>query len=824
MSHSLEHLIQEITPSRTVLLFGSGSSIPSGAPSVGKLISAYAKEFNVSPDFSLSEITQLAETKSQSRKKVITLLRKLCSDLKPTGGLRNLPLYDWKSIYTTNYDRLIEIAYEEREKYAKVFSSNFDFNSDHGQPDIALFKLHGTIEKDECDGRNSRIILTEADYTKTSAYREQLYDRMKSDLISADLVIIGHSLADAHLKDLAKRAAQLNKETLGSGRVWILSYTPDEDRASLYEQLGLSVAFGSIDDFFLELAKKAPDRPVSNPTEGNPLDVSPALVPITTDVEHAITLDPNFSSMYTGWPATYGDIVAGFTFKRTLAARISSYLSADFSLVATLLGASGVGKSTAAKQVLVECRNKGWKCWEHNGRHTLDPRLWEKVATNLKGTGDVGVLLIDDAHLHLADLNDLIDRLAILDNAHLKLLLVSTRNHWHPRIKTGNLFRHGRVFNLSTLNEQEIDALLDMVEKIPEIARLAGNDFIGFDRSERRRRLTVRASKDMFVCLKNIYNTDSLDTIILQDFASLSEPLQDIFRYVAAMETAGIHVHRQLVIRILGVNAQQIAGALEGLADIVNEYDFHARDGIFGWRCRHPVIAGIVSRWKFGNLDKMIKLFEDVIDNISPTFDIEVRSLRELCNTESGIPRITDKKIQNNLLAKMISRAPGERVPRHRLIRNLIEMREFARAETEIKLFEKDFGRDGPVHRYKIKYHVEKAVHTPGILLEDRVEMLEQAHELAVFGAERYSTNKNVLAAFGELGIEYYRLTGDLAYFDEAMKHLKAAEGKLGDPQVTAIISRFTRRVGGQTAAPDEELPEDVMPDRDVVGQEPETA
>lgn len=824
MSQTLEHLIQEITPGRTVLLFGSGSSIPSGAPSVTKLINAYAEGFKVPSDFSLSEITQLAENKSQSRKKVISLLRKYCSDLKPAGGLRNLPLYGWKSIYTTNYDRLIEIAYENREKRAKVFSSNFDFNSDHGQPDVPLFKLHGTIEKDECDGHNSRIILTESDYTKTAAYREQLYDRMKSDLISADLVIIGHSLADTHLKDLAMRAARLNRETLGSGRVWLLSYTPDEDRASLYEQLGLSVAFGSIDDFFLELAKKAPDRPVSNSTEGNPLDVAPALVPITIDVEHAITLQPNFSSMYTGWPATYADIVAGFTFKRTVASRIGAYLSADFSLVATILGASGVGKSTTAKQVLIDCRDKGWKCWEHGGRHTLDPRLWEKVAANLKASKDIGVLFIDDAHLHLADVNELIDRLAILDNGHLKLLLASTRNHWHPRIKTGNLFRHGRVFNLSTLNEQEIEALLDMVEKVPEIARLAGDDFIGFDRSERRRRLTVRASKDMFVCLKNVYNTDSLDTIILQDFASLSEQLQDVFRYVAAMETAGIHVHRQLVIRILGLNAQQIAPALEGLTDIVNEYDFQARDGIFGWKCRHPVIAGIVSKWKFGNIDKTIKLFEDVIDNISPTFDIEVRSLRELCNTESGIPRITDKKVQNHLLAKMISRAPGERVPRHRLIRNLIEMREFARAETEIKLFEKDFGRDGPVHRYKIKYHVERAVHTPGIMLEDRVEMLEQAHDLAVFGAERYATNKNVLAAFGELGVEYFRLTGSLTYFDEAMKHLKAAEDKLGDPQITAIIGRFTRRVGSQAAMLDEELPEDLIPDTDNVSPEPEAA
>jgi hypothetical protein len=37
------------------------------------------------------------------------------------------------------------------------------------------------------------------------------------------------------------------------------------------------------------------------------------------------------------------------------------------------------------------------------------------------------------------------------------------------------------------------------------------------------------------------------------------------------------------------------------------------------------------------------------------------------------------------------------------------------------------------------------------------------------------------------------------------------------------VLSRFTRRVGGQAAAPDEELPEDVMPEADVIGQEPET-
>jgi hypothetical protein len=210
------------------------------------------------------------------------------------------------------------------------------------------------------------------------------------------------------------------------------------------------------------------------------------------------------------------------------------------------------------------------------------------------------------------------------------------------------------------------------------------------------------------------------------------------------------------------------------------------------------VISGIVTKYKFQDLEKVIKLFDDVIDNISPTYDVEIRSLRQLCNIETGISRIPDKNEQNRLLRKMMSNAPGERVPRHRLIRNLIDQGYFEKAETEIRLFDKDFGSDGPVHRYKIKLMVERAVRTPNILEEDRIAILEQAYEVAVQGVERYSSNKNILTSFAELGIEYYKKTGRDTYYQEAIARLLAAEEKLGDPEISVIINRLNRRIAGQ--------------------------
>jgi len=796
MPISLQDLANDLVPQNTVLLFGSGSSIPSGAPSVATLIERLSRDFDVEANgYSLSEIASLCEAK-KGRRRVIQLIRDACANLSPTGGLKNLPLYPWKSIFTTNYDDLIEKAYKNKGKRIRVYHSNFCFTTGDDAEDAVLFKIHGTIEHDVCDGHNSRIILTEGDYEHTESYREYLYNRLKGDLAGSDLIIIGHSLADPDIKTIVNRAAMINARILSPGRICLLMYTPDEGRASLFETRGIKVAFGGIDDFFAALTPRIPKA--IKPADDRPtFEKFPALDPVTIDVAHAAALAPDISGMFNGKPATYADIVAGYTFKRKVADEIIKFFEDEATLCVTLLGASGVGKTTAIRQTLNSMRLAGYACFEHKGDHTLNFQAWRDLAQELKDRQEIGALFIDDAHRHLDQINTLIDLLVQFDNPHLKLILTSSKNHWYPRIKTPNLFRYGTVFTISKLSPDEIEALLTLLDTSNEVRSLIENQFEGFNREERRRRLSVRCEADMFVCLKNIFANDKFDDIMLQEYADLEQPLQDIYRNVAAMETAGIRVHRQLIIRLLGIEAASIEPVLKSLTDIITEYNIDENLGIYGWRCRHPVIAGIVTKYKFSDINKTLELFEKVIKNISPTYDIEIRSLRELCNMETGIARIPDKNIQNKLLRMMMSVAPGERVPRHRLIRNLISQGYFEKAETEIRLFYKDFGGDGPVHRYRIKLLVERAIRTPNILPEDRIAILDEAHALAVQGVSKYPINKNILGAYAELGIEYFRITGSYKYFDEAMEELRTAEEKLGDPHISQLIAQFQRRIAG---------------------------
>lgn len=315
MSITLAEAAKRIKPRNTVLLFGAGASIPSGVPSVHNLISYLSSEFSVDgDDYSLSEIASIIED-NYSRKELVESLRKKIDRVRVTGSLLNLPLYDWKSIYTTNYDRLVEQAYESKNKKISVVTSNFEFGNQQIPEQTRLYKLHGTIEKDEVDGVRSRIVISENDYELTSEYREALYDSLRSDLNGSDLLIIGYSLSDQHIKDLIHRAVEINRKAYAGGSVTLIMYTPDDYRAKLHEKRGLRVAFGNLDDFFVELHQQYEPETNIYLSTGDPLDRFPHLRPITVDVKHSLeTEEKDASSIFNGWPASYADIRGGAYF------------------------------------------------------------------------------------------------------------------------------------------------------------------------------------------------------------------------------------------------------------------------------------------------------------------------------------------------------------------------------------------------------------------------------------------------------------------------------------------------------------------------------
>ena len=670
MTIELDRLVQNLEPSRTVLFFGAGSSIPSGSPSAGALTSAIAERFSIdAAGFDLSEVAELAEL-SADRSQLIKFVRTQFPSPNPTGGLLNIPIYAWKGIYTTNYDELLERAYQIRKSTCTTFTTNYDFSKSSDPTSQPIYKIHGTIGQDVSDGHKGRMILTQSDFDKAIEYRDFLFTRLASDMAGADLIIIGFSLSDPDIRAVVDRVLAIQAKMGGAGgQVYLLLYQHDENRARLLEARGIRVSFGGIDQFSEALARKGPATSVVYSTSNDPVQQSKTLSATAIDVKHSVdNLSSNASAMFNGWPATYADVSAGLTFGRTVSTTVFGAFKAATSQFATIVGASGVGKTTAARQVAIQAEAIGWLCWEHKSDFALPVDEWVSAAEKLQASDLDGLLTIDDAHFHVPEINRLVDSLASKGLIRLRLLLTSGRAQWQFRTKSAFLTKAGSEHQLSKLNSQEIDRLIMLVSGANEIRPLVEATFSGFSLQEKRRRLVDRCEADAFVCLRNIFATEKFDDIILREYAQLGTADQEIYRLVAAMQHAGVRVHRQLVIRLTNIAADMVQSALNNLVDVITEYDVSTRFGVFGWKVRHGVIASIIAKYKFADPAAMLELFERVIANISPTYEIEKHTINEICNVDTGLPSIADKDVQNRLLRTLGRVDKGDSQEREYLI------------------------------------------------------------------------------------------------------------------------------------------------------------
>lgn len=804
----LGDLIEQIDIERTVLFFGAGSSIPSGMPPAERLRKAFVDALPFADEgFSLAEAAELFEQQFD-RKKLISTMRALFPKPNPTGGLGNIGLYRWKSIFTTNYDCLLETAFSRRQRAPGVISTNFDFGRQADEYATTIFKLHGSIERDTSDGDKARIILTTGDYEKAEEYREQLYARLQLDLMGSHTIIIGYSLNDPEIRAQVDKVLDLKKNGSGiSGRITLFLYEESAARAALFERRGLQICYGGIDQFFAAIADKFDvEDGIAEATE-DILGKIPRLKAILTDVSHAVQKEPNFSAMYVGWPATYADIANKYTFARTKVSQITNYLREERSLACVVLGASGVGKTTLARNAMIDLEASGWLAYEQPHDFELKVEELLELAKMAKSASKDAILMIDDADTHLTRLNDLVEKLVGNDIFSLKFLIVSSRNKWDVRQKSPYLQNNSKRLLISKLNETEIESLLDLVNNNSSIYALMEDTFSGFSKEQKKRRLLDRCESDTFVCLKNIFATEKFDDIILREFSSLDADEQDIYKLVSALETAGVGVHRQLVLRLTGLSGEHVNHQLEKLMGIVTEYDINPRIGIYGWRVRHAVVAAIITKYKYAAEDLKLELFDRVIDNISPTYEIELRTIREICNPDGGIGSLKGLKEQDRLYRKLISIAPSERVPRHRLIKNLIDRKRFEDAESEIRIFETELNVDNPVRRYKIMLSIARARNAPGLMVEDRVAILNAAS----VQARNFVSNLPPLAylyeIYTEVGIELFKISGDITVFDESLSRFKAAEAKHGDPDMTRRIMQLERRINSQQSMLSESVP-----------------
>ena len=480
----------------------------------------------------------------------------------------------------------------------------------------------------------------------------------------------------------------------------------------------------------------------------------------------------------------YEDIRRGYTFPRD----VESVLQASNSPIITILGAAGTGKSTLARRLLKEHFSSQACVYEHRSELPLVAQHWIDFEATLRLKDETAALLVDNCTQHQTQVNRLAHGLPT--DSSLRLLLTSETSSWRVRQKHPRLFSDSKTIVLSDLSRRELAGLLRIVTNTSELRQHVESAFLQKNHQAQMRQLARRCSADMFVCLKSLFSSESLDDIILNEFATLNQPYQDIYRLTCALEAAGSSPHRQMILRLSGLAPDMISGSLEVLEGLIHEAERSTSPGVFLWKSRHEVISNIVSTYKYGDPDDLYELLSSAITTANPTYFEEVKMLRDICNSDRGIRAIPDDTRRLGLYQLIAETLPSDNVVRHRLVSELLRTNKLGDADAEISRAIDEIGLDPPLQRYKAKLLLGRA-RNPAIQSVDRRSMIDAAIAEAQRGIERFPDNKYMYLVLADAVEEWHFETQEHGRIEWVKHELQSAFERLLDPDLTRRIQRL---------------------------------
>jgi hypothetical protein len=212
--HELRPLVDAAVSRRLILFAGGGVSQNLGLPNFKALIAHIANEMGLAPErFGVAEYAVVAEAYQVKEKQLGRLRSWMDRQWHPESvriedsELHNLIVeLDFPVIYTTNYDRWLEKAFQARRKaFHKITNAADLTEAPEGATEI--IKFHGDFEDDDS------LVLTESSYFQRMQFETPLDLRLRSDSLGRPLLFVGYSLHDINTRYLLYRLQELWKNS-----------------------------------------------------------------------------------------------------------------------------------------------------------------------------------------------------------------------------------------------------------------------------------------------------------------------------------------------------------------------------------------------------------------------------------------------------------------------------------------------------------------------------------------------------------------------------------------------------------------------------------
>jgi NAD-dependent SIR2 family protein deacetylase len=209
-SPHIEKLGAAIQRREVILFVGGGVSQSLGLPDFTALIEYLANDLEFDGNsISLADYPVVAEAYLVKRGKLGHLRSWMDKTWHPASvdisqsAAHNLIVdLSFPIIYTTNYDRWLERAFQARQKPFRKIANVADL-SGIKQDETQIIKFHGDFEDDDS------LVLTETSYFERMGFETPLDIRLRADCLARPILFIGYSLSDINTRYLLYRLQEL---------------------------------------------------------------------------------------------------------------------------------------------------------------------------------------------------------------------------------------------------------------------------------------------------------------------------------------------------------------------------------------------------------------------------------------------------------------------------------------------------------------------------------------------------------------------------------------------------------------------------------------
>lgn len=197
IEHFLNVYSERVISGETALFLGSGVSRDSGFPSWNALLAPCAEELGIEIGdntdlYAIAQYYANRHSDAELRRRFNKAVNRFATSNPVLDSLLGIP---FSSIWTTNYDKLIEDGLQKRYIGYNTIVNDRDLTSISNDGKINVYKMNGDVSEP------TNMIVTKNDYEHYTQKHPLFLTFLKKELVANTFLFIGYSFSDALVLD-----------------------------------------------------------------------------------------------------------------------------------------------------------------------------------------------------------------------------------------------------------------------------------------------------------------------------------------------------------------------------------------------------------------------------------------------------------------------------------------------------------------------------------------------------------------------------------------------------------------------------------------------